>query len=138
MAQNLYEDLRDLLQDFKDFLDPKLAVLKPAVQALAALIPQLNDLIDALIGVLQDVKSTIENLDVGAIEHLEDVTSFTSHVRGFLDAAKSLLPDQTDEIDTALRTLDVVGSLPTIDQVKGEITGLVDHLVASLAQLKSG
>jgi hypothetical protein len=136
MATNLYQDLKDLLQDFKDFLDPKIAVLKPAVRALAALIPQVDVLLDSLTDVLQDVKTAIHNLDVSAIP-LGEVTAFTSHVRDFLASAKSLLPDQADDIDAVLRTVDVVGGLPSIDQVRTEIENLIDDLVADVNQLKA-
>lgn len=136
MATNLYQDLKNVLQEFTDFLDPKVAVIKPAIRALAALIPQINDLLDQLISVLNQVKTTIQNLDVGAIQGLDEVTTFTAHVRTFLGEAKKLLPDQSSTIDTALGTLDVVGSLPSIDQVRGEIVTLIDHLVQTLSGLK--
>jgi phage-related protein len=137
MAENLYQDLKNLLQEFKDFLDPKIAVIKPAVQALAALIPQINDLLTQLITVLQEVKTTVQNLDVGAISHLSDVTDFTGHIKTFLTEAKKLVPAQAATIDEALNTVDVVGSLPSIDQVRTEIVSLIDDLIGDLNQLKA-
>jgi len=137
MAENLYEDLKNTLQDFKDFLEPKMAVIKPAVQALAQLVPRINDLISQLIELLGKVKTEIQNLNVGAIQNLDDVSQFTQHAKDFLTSAKTLLPEQAATIDEILGVADVVGSLPTIDQVKGEITSLIDALVADLNQLKS-
>jgi phage-related protein len=137
MAENLYQDLKDLLQEFKDFLDPKVAVIKPAVQALAALIPQINDLINQLITILQQVKTTVQNLNVSAIPNLSDVTDFTGHIQAFLTEAKKLVPAQASVIDEALNTVAVVGSLPSIDQVRTAITTLIDQLIADLSQLKS-
>lgn len=136
MATNLYQDLKDLLKEFTDFLDPKVATLKPAIQALAALIPQINDLLTQLVALLGEVKTTVQNLNVGAIEHLDDVTTFTDHIRKFLGEAKKLVPAESSAIDTALGTLDVVGSLPSIDQLRGEIVGLIEHLITTLNGLK--
>ena len=46
MAENtLYDDLKEVLEDFKKFLDENKDVVKPAVAALAALTPKIVVLI---------------------------------------------------------------------------------------------
>ncbi len=137
MAENLYNDLEKVLKDFSDFLHPKIALIKPAVRALAAIVPRINDLITQLIGLLQNLKTEIQNLNVGAIQNLDQVSAFTGHVTTFLTSAKALLPDQATTIDEVLDIANVVGSLPTIDQVKGKIIELVDGLVTDLTSLKA-
>jgi ABC-type transporter Mla subunit MlaD len=135
---NLYEDLKDALQDLKDFLQANTATIKPAVQALAGIVPQVVTLIDELIGLLQQVKTEIQNLNVGAIPGLAEVSGFTDNVTTFLETAKALLPEQKETIEDVLGAASVVGSLPSLDQVKGEIISLIDAIIANLNQLKPG
>src|SRR4051812_37568625 len=134
---NLYEDLKDALKDLKDFLEENTDTIKPAVQALAALVPQINTLIDELIGHLNDVKTEITNLDVSGIPGLSEVSQFTKTVTAFLNTTKALLPDQAATIDEVLGAANVVGSLPSLDQVKTEILSLIDAIVANLGELKA-
>lgn len=135
---NLYEELKEALQDLKDFLQDNTAVIKPAIQALAGVVPQVVTLIDELIGLLQDVKSEIQNLDVGQIPGLAEVSGFTANVGTFLETAKTLLPEQKEAIDDVAAAASVVGSLPSLDQVKAEIVSLIDAIIGNLNQLKPG
>jgi polyhydroxyalkanoate synthesis regulator phasin len=138
MPDNLFEDLKDVLQEFKDFLDDKVSVIQPAVAALRAIIPdQIDNLLDKLIELLNKVKTEVQNLDVSAIPGLGDAAEFTEKVKDFIDGAKALLPDDSDDFDAVKDIADVVGSLPSIDDVKGEIISLVDAIVGHLNSLKA-
>ena len=73
---NLFEDLRDVLQDFKDFLDENVPVIKPAIDALRTIIPdQIDDLLDKLLELMSKLKTEIQNLDVSAIPGLSEFAS---------------------------------------------------------------
>jgi phage-related protein len=137
MATNLYQELKDLLTEFKTFLDTNVNTIKPVVQALAALVPQINQLIDLLIGLMGKLKTEISQLNVGAIPDLAKVTEFTDKVKALLQATKSLLPNEAADIDTVLGAADVVGGLPSLDNVKAEIISLIDEIVTLLGSLKS-
>ena len=76
---NLFEQLKSVLQDFKDFLDTNVPTIKPAIQALASLIPQIVDLLDLLIGLMNDLKTEVQNLDVSAIRSEEHTSELQSH-----------------------------------------------------------
>jgi len=134
--KSLYEELKDVLQEFKGFLDANVPTIKPAIQALASFIPQITDLLDQLIELMNQLKTEIENLDVGAIPGLDEVSSFTGNVKSFLEASKSLLTDQTSTIDSILSVVDVVSGLPSLDEVKAEILSLIDAISAHLSSLK--
>ena len=135
---NLYEELKDALQELKDFLQANTATIKPAIQALAGIVPQVVTLLDELIGLLQQVKTEIQNLDVSGIPGLAEVSQFTGSVTTFLETAKALLPQEQDTIEDVIAAAGVVGSLPSLDQVKAEIVALIDAIVADLNQLKPG
>jgi len=135
--QNLFEQLKDVLADFKQFLDDNVPTIKPAIQAIASLIPQINDLLDLLIDLLGKVKTEIQSLDVGSIPGLEEVSEFTGKIPAFLDAAKKLLPGETGTIEQIADVADVVTGLPSVDAVKAEIITLVDAIVAHLNGLKA-
>ncbi|KIH77069.1 hypothetical protein SAMN05660860_00434 [Geoalkalibacter ferrihydriticus] len=134
---NLFEELKDVLQDFKDFLDANVPTIKPAIQALASLIPQVTDLIDKLIELMNSLKTEINNLDVSAIPGLSEVSSFTTKIGTFLDTAESLLPGQAGTINDVRSVANVVTSLPSLDEVKTEILTLIDAIIAHLNSLKA-
>lgn len=134
---NLFQELKDVLQDFKEFLDENVPTIKPAISALAALIPQINELLDLLIGLMNSLKTEIENLDVSAIPGLEEVAGFTTKIRAFLEAARNLLPEESDTIDEVLSVADVVTGLPSLDEVKAEILSLITAITAHLNSLKA-
>jgi ABC-type transporter Mla subunit MlaD len=133
---NLYQELRDALQELKDFLQQNTGTIKPAIQALASLVPQVVTLIDDLVGLLNQVKTEINNLNVSGIPGLSQVSQFTQTVTTFLNTAKALLPNEASTIDEVLGAASVIGSLPSLDQVKQEIIQLVDAIIADLNQLK--
>lgn len=137
MADNLFQELKDVLQEFKDFLDENVSTIKPAVQALASLVPQINELIDKLADLMGKLKTEIQNLDVSAIPGLAEASEFTTKIKAFLTAAKNLLPDEADTIDEVLGVADVVAGLPSLDEVKAEILSLIDAITAHLNSLKA-
>ena len=136
-APNLYEELKDVLQELKDFLDENVPVIKPAIAAIAAMVPQVTDLLDELIELMGKLKTEIQNLDVSAVPGLDKVSAFTASVKTLLETSKKLLPNETAAIDTIADTADVVTGLPSVDQLKNEIISLIDAIVAHLNSLKS-
>jgi len=136
-GDNLYEDLKKALEDFKSFLDTNVPVIKPAIAALQGVGVPINDLLDQLVELLGQLKTEIQNLDVSAIPGLDEVSAFTGGAKALLEAAKNLLPDASSEIDSVLSIADVVTGLPSLEQIKQDILDLLDAVVADLNQLKS-
>lgn len=136
-AQNLYQELKDVLEDFKSFLDTNVATIRPAIVALRSIIPQITDLIDKLIDLMNKLKTEIQNLDVSAVPGLEQVSSFTTNVKTLLETSKNLLPSEADTIDDVLGVANVVSGLPSLDTVKTDILSLLDAIIAHLNSLKS-
>jgi len=136
-AKSLYEELKDALQDFKNFLDTNVPTIKPAIQALTQLIPQITELLDKLIDLMKKLKTEIQNLNVAGIPGLSEVSTFTEKIKAFLEAMKKLLPEEAGTIDDVLGVTDVVSGLPTLDQVKSEILSLIDAIVGHLNSLKA-
>ncbi|HEV2881015.1 MAG TPA: hypothetical protein VGX24_07030 [Pyrinomonadaceae bacterium] len=133
---NLYQQLKDALQEFKDFLDENVPIIQPAIAALGAMIPQIEQLLDQLIELMGDLKEEINNLDVGSIPGLAEVSQFTAGIKTLLETSRNLLPQQAGTINDVLAVVDVVGSLPSLDDVKGEINTLIDAIVVHLNSLK--
>jgi phage-related protein len=134
---NLYQDLKKALNDFKTFLDSNVATIKPAIQALKAILPQIGDLIDKLVNLMNQLKTAIQNLNVSTIPGLSQVSQFTAAVKSLLQTAETLLPDQKAAIDDVIGVTDVVSALPSLDQVKTDILNLIDGIVQDLNSLKS-
>ena len=136
-APNLFQELKDALQTFKDFMDAEGPTIQPAVQALRSIIPQITELLDKLIDLMNKLKTEINNLNVSAIPGLDKVSTFTTSIKSLLQTAENLLPDEKSTIDEVIAVADVVTGLPSVEQLKGEITSLIDAIIGHLNTLKS-
>lgn len=134
--ENLFAQLKGVLEDLKNFLDANVPTIKPAIQALASLVPQIVDLLGLLIGLMNDLKTEVQNLDVSGIPGLNEVSEFTTQITTFLDTTKDLLPDQASTIEEIRSVANVVTGLPSLDEVKAEILVLLDAIIAHLNALK--
>lgn len=135
-AQNLFDELKAALTTFKDFLHTNVGVIKPAIQALKSLVPQVGELIGKLIDLMGKLKTEINNLNPNAVPGLDKVSEFTTGITTLLTTAKNLLPSEAGAIDEVLAVTGVVSSLPSLDAVKAEIIALLDAIIADLNQLK--
>jgi phage-related protein len=134
---NIYQELKDVLEDFKTFLDEQADTIRPAIQALASLIPQITEVIDLLVNLMNQIRTEIENLDVSSIEGLSEVSDFTGQISSFLDAAADLLSDEVSgTVDDIRSALNVIGGLPSLDEVKQDILDLIDAIVGDLQSLQ--
>lgn len=137
-TNNLFEEIKEALNDFETFLDENVSTIKPAIAPLNELTGgRVTELIDALIDLLNKLKAEVEKLDPGLIPELDKVTTFTNSVKTLLETSKNLLPDEADTIDEVIGVADIVTSLPSIDDIKAEITGLIDTIIGHLNDLKS-
>jgi ABC-type transporter Mla subunit MlaD len=135
--QNLFEELKAVLADLKTFLEENADDIRPAIQAIASLIPQVNELIDLLVDLLEKLKKEVDNLDVSGIPGVAQVAEFTGKIPALLDAAKKLLPDETASIEAIADVTDVVTGLPSIEEVKTELSNLLQAIIDLIISLKS-
>ncbi len=134
--KNIFMQLKIVLQNLKDFLDANVPTIKPAIQALASIIPQIVDMLDLLIDLLSDLKNELQNLDVSNIPGLEQLSMFTKHVVTLLNCTNDLLPNQAEKIEEIRSVASVVTSLPSLAEIKPEIIVLIDAITAHLRSLK--
>jgi hypothetical protein len=134
---NLYQDLKNALNDFKTFLDTNVPTIKPAIQALKAIVPQIGTLLTSLIDLMGKLKTEIQSINVGAIPGLDKVAAFTASAKTLLTTAEGLLPADKPAIDQVLSAIDVVAGLPTLDTVKADILTMIDAIVAQLNSLNA-
>ncbi|MBL8162646.1 MAG: hypothetical protein JNJ61_11720 [Anaerolineae bacterium] len=131
-------DLRTALTEFKGFLDENVPVIRPAINAIASLIPQINELLDKLVELMNSLKAEVQRLDVSNIPGLDQVSEFTGQVTTLLETTRALLPAQEGAINEVLSVAGVVGGLPELNEAKAEIIALIDAISAHLNSLKSG
>jgi phage-related protein len=134
---SLFEDLKNALKDFKEFLDQNVSTIATAISALKSLIPQITELLDKLVDLMGKLKTEINNLNVSAIPGLAEASEFTDKMKNFLNAMKTLLPEETDSIDDVLEVANLVTGLPSLDEIKTEILSLIDAIVGHLNTLKN-
>lgn len=134
-TSNVFQDLKTALTDFKAILDTNAATIKPAIQALKAILPQAGDLVSQLITLLNQLKTNIQNLDVSNVTGLPQLSSFATSAETLLLTAENLMPDQESKIDTVLGELSVIQALPSLDAVKQDILTLIDGIIGDLNSL---
>lgn len=135
---NLFQELKDVLTTFKQFLDTNVNTIKPAITALKAIVPQVTELLDKLADLMGKLKTEINNLNPGAVGGgLTQVTQFTNSAKTLLETAKNLLPNEASTIDDILSVISVVSSLPSLDAIKTEIIQLIDAITGHLNTLKT-
>ncbi len=137
MAVNVYDELKNALTQVKTVLDEGVGVIKPAVRTLAGAVPQINELLTTLIDLLEQLKVEIDKLDASAIP-VDKVLPFLDGVKSLLETSRNVLPaDQGGNISTALEVVEVVKSIPTPEQIKAEVIGLLDAVKNHIAALKA-
>ena len=137
-APNLFEELKSALDTFKTFLDDNVGKIKPAVAPLDQMTGgRISELIGMLVDLMTSLKAEVDKLDPNLIPNQADVTTFTQSVKTLLETSKGLLPDQGDTIDEILDVAEIVTSLPSIEQLKEEIKGLIDAIITHLNNLTS-
>ncbi|SEE84872.1 hypothetical protein SAMN05444161_7432 [Rhizobiales bacterium GAS191] len=136
-TSNLYQELKDALTQFKQFLDSNTAALKPAIAALKPIVPQIGDLLTKLIALMGQLKDAINNIKLDAIPGLAQVSQFTTSVTTLLQTAETLLPQQKSAIDDVLGSANVVTGLPSLSTVKQDILDLLTGIIGDLNTLNS-
>jgi septation ring formation regulator EzrA len=139
-SQNLYQDLKDKLNDFKTFMDANTDKIKPAINALKAIVPQVGDLVKKLVDLMNKLKTGIQNLDLKNLpglpaDGIATLSTFTTTAKTLLQTAEGLLPDEKSSIDEVLGVVDVVSGLPSLDTVKQDILKLIDDIITDLNKL---
>jgi ABC-type transporter Mla subunit MlaD len=139
-ASSLFNDLKQALTTFKQFLDSAAANdgLKNAIKAVKAVVPKVGDLLTQLINLMGRLETEITNLNAGAVgAGLTTATQFVSAAKAFLDTAKTLLPGDEATINQILDVVNVVSSLPSLDAIKTEILGLIGAIKTDLTALNA-
>jgi hypothetical protein len=136
-SSNLYQDLKNALNDFKTFLDTNVATIKPAIQALKSIVPKVGDLVTQLITLMNKLKTEIQNLNVSNVPGLSQLSGFTGAAQTLLQTAENLLPDDKSDIDAVLSVISVVNGLPSLDTVKQDILTLIDGIITDLNSLNA-
>jgi len=134
---NLFEELKDALTKFQTFLDANVGTIKPAVQSLKAIVPQVGDLITKLIDLMGKLRDEIDKINPGTVQGLTTVTEFANNIKTLLDTSKGLLPNEAAKIDGMLQVVDVVSSLPSLDALKDTVKQLINGIVTDLTKLNA-
>jgi len=136
MAVNVYDELKNALVQVNSILEQGTDIIKPAVHALAAVVPQINELLDKVLDLLGRLKVEINKLDVSAIP-VDKVLPFLDGLASLLESSRNVLPaDSKDTIDTASSVINVIKTIPTPEQIKAEVVGLLDSVSGHITALK--
>jgi hypothetical protein len=136
-SANLYQQLKDALDTFKQFLDGEKDTLHTAVSTLKPIVPQVGDLMSKLIDLMGQLKTAVNNIDVGSIPGLDKISQFTSSATALLQTAGGLLPAQKSAIDDVLSVAGVVTGLPSFSTLKQDIIALLDAVVVDLTAINA-
>jgi ABC-type transporter Mla subunit MlaD len=141
-VENLYEQLNDALQEFKSFLDKLVAtdefdILKTVLETLQGFVPQITQMIDKVIELLQDLKAGIAEIDLGNIPDLDTATKLSANITATLAAASPFLPGRHSEITTVVNTANVIASIPGLtEELRNKIIACIDVIIDRMTKLK--
>jgi hypothetical protein len=139
-ADSVYQELKTELTDLKGFLDTETPKIKPVYGTLRSLIPQIDDLLDKLISLMGDIKTAITALQkaITTLPILSDITTLTQKITAFLQTVITVVPSQSDAINTVLGIAKGIGDLPQQgQQIFTDINGLLDDIAKNLLSLKT-
>lgn len=137
MEHNVYYQIRDTVTSLKEFLDGNTQQIKSGIQTMASILPQTKHLIDNLIYLTESLRNTIMTVDAGSIPNLHELSVFGTKINVILHAAMQLLPNEPYTIDDVERTSRVIGDLPSLAEIKGDILGPLDGIIGHLHELKA-
>jgi len=137
--KDLFQELKDVLEEFKDFLESdEVTAVKDVIKASADLLEEFGvpivELIDSLVELLKKVKKEIQEFDLSDIEGLEEVAKFGEKIGNLANAIMAL--PFVEEDPTIKELAAGASSLDAFEDVKGEISGLIDTIVGHLNSLK--
>lgn len=136
-TSDLFRDLRNALSNLKAILDANGAGLKTTIQTLKTVLPQVGDLLNQLISLMNSLKTDIQNLDVSNVTGLPQLASFATSAQTVLQDSEDLLFDRKDDVDQVLGVLSILESLPSLVSVRQDILTLIDGIVADLNTLSA-
>src|SRR5437588_9074406 len=131
--ESLYQDVKTQLIDFQGFLKDHRDEVKPAVQAIRAVLPQVDDLLNKLIDLMKQIDTAIQNLDISRIPGVGQVTTFTQKITTLLQTVLNLVPSEADAINSVLGVAKVVGGLSDLGgalktDIHNAILAILGHL----------
>ena len=134
---SVYDDLKKALEDFKSFLNTNKQPIHDAIGPLKSLVPQIGDLLTALIDLMSKLTAKVNQLDIGNIPGLAQVGEFTKDVQTLLQVVGTVLPDQSAAIGDVVGKAKVVEGLPSLGAVKQDILSLINDVTGTLQFINS-
>jgi methyl-accepting chemotaxis protein len=119
MANNIYEQLRDALKEFKEFLEKDNGEIKGVLSQVVSNFPPLGGLIKSLLDLLDDLKAEIADL-ADNLEDIDKARSFAKTAQKVVEAGKELLTD-SPVVETVLDVVKVINDIPSLADVQTEI-----------------
>jgi ABC-type transporter Mla subunit MlaD len=135
--QTIYQELRDSLAEFHQFLADQATTVGPAIRALAGIVPQINDLIDKPIDLLNKLKVEIDKISQLVPAQAQQALEYAQQIKSFVEALRAMLPNESDAIEEVANVADILAGLPTFGQLKEEIKTLINNIITLLQGMKS-
>lgn len=137
MAGTIYDELRDALAEFKTFLQAQAATVGPAIKLLAAVVPQINDLIAKPIALLELLKVEIDKISNLVPAEATAALEYAQKLKGFVQALQAILPGEDGTINDVSNVADIIAGLPTLGNLKAELDALITDIIGLLRGMQS-
>lgn len=136
MPDDVFADLKAVLQSLKDHLDNNVGVIQPALSALRLIVPgQVDALLTGLGDVLTDLVTELQALNVNAVPGLDETGEFAQRVAALAGAVRPLMPDATGRLDALDANASYIASLPSLGAVRADLIALSEAILAHLESL---
>jgi len=133
---NSFEVLKTALTQIKGLLEAEqFQPVKDALKKLATAIPQINTMLELVVETIDLVSTQIEGFNSDNFP-LDTVLPFARQLYDMLLAAEALLPEE-EAIGNARVATSALATLPELDELKSELTGLLTTVKEQVEQLEA-
>ena len=131
----IYEDVRKNLEGLRNFLINNEYALRSGIDTLSTVVPQIRHLTGNLVTVMEQFRTTLEDVKSITFSDIELLMTFSSHLQRFL-SANPLLPAEPENGSDLIRNNYLLSGLGSLAQMREELVQLTEDIIFQVRGLR--
>ncbi|RMD79905.1 MAG: hypothetical protein D6809_02490 [Gammaproteobacteria bacterium] len=132
----LFSELLHVLRGLQALLETHGHELREGLRTVAAVAPQVRHTVDSLVHLAEHLRHTVEGLEPARIPHVHVLADLSQRLHELMDSAAWLLPEEPALVEEARASARLLGDLPALGEVRGELLGTLDAVTQRLRELR--
>ncbi len=132
----LFTDLLHVLRGLQALLETHGQDLREGLRTVATVAPQIRHTVDSLVQLAEHLRHTLAGLEPARIPHLDVLADLSRRLHELMDNAHWLLPEEPALVEEARASARLLGDLPALGEVRGELMASLDAVVRRLQELR--